>query len=188
MHYEQLPGFMAELYERNEVSAYALRFTILVGARTTEVRSASWAEIEGDYWSIPGERMKMDRDYVVPLLPHARTSLEAMRGLNRQFVFGNPRTGRPLSENTMLKLLQETMDRRPFTVHNFRKTFRTWASQVARADSLVAELCLAHDTRSEIERTYDTGDYLVQRRELLTQWEGFACSELPRPRPRRRVG
>jgi integrase len=58
--FAELPVFMADLRERDSISAHALEFTILTAARTSEAIGAKWAEIdlESAVWSIPAERMK----------------------------------------------------------------------------------------------------------------------------------
>jgi hypothetical protein len=71
MPYAQVPSFYAGLPDT--VDANALRFLILTGARASEViggdakAPASWGEIEGDTWVIPGSRMKGKREHRVPL-------------------------------------------------------------------------------------------------------------------------
>jgi integrase len=46
MAFVDLPAFMRELRRINSVSARALEFTILTGARTSEVLKATWEEID----------------------------------------------------------------------------------------------------------------------------------------------
>jgi integrase len=53
------------------ITKLGLRMVLLTLARTTEIRYATWGEFELDsdsaVWRIPGERMKMERDHMVPL-------------------------------------------------------------------------------------------------------------------------
>jgi integrase len=58
--YSELPGFMADLRQREGTAARALELTILTAARTGEVIGATWAEIdfEARLWVIPAARMK----------------------------------------------------------------------------------------------------------------------------------
>lgn len=46
-----------------------LRLLIINGMRPSEVREAHWSEfdLEGVMWTIPAERMKKGREYLVPL-------------------------------------------------------------------------------------------------------------------------
>ena len=63
------------------------------------------------------------------------------------------------------------------TVHGFRSTFRDWASESARADREVAELCLAHLVGNYVEQAYARSELLERRRELLNLWTQFVLGE-----------
>ena len=75
--YEELPLLYPKLSRSNSVSALALCFTILTAARSGEVRYARWDEINENKWTIPEERMKAQREHIVPL------STTALRILSR---------------------------------------------------------------------------------------------------------
>src|SRR5262245_12985141 len=103
-HFEALPyadigAFMVELRAQEELSARALEFLILTASRTGELLGARWEEINGDTWTIPGERTKSGRAHRVPLSDRA---VELLSGLPRigQHIFpgraGAGRGGRTL--------------------------------------------------------------------------------------------
>ena len=56
---------------------------LLTLARTTEIRYATWGEFVLDsdsaVWRIPGERMKMERDHMVPLSRQAVSVMAEVR-------------------------------------------------------------------------------------------------------------
>ena len=83
MPFAELPAFMAELRERNSISARALEFTILTAARTVEGLGAKWSEIDLDagVWTIPAERMKAGKEHEVPL---SKRALEILTDLPRE--------------------------------------------------------------------------------------------------------
>jgi integrase len=56
--YEELPAFLARLRARSATAALALEFCILTAARSGEVRTAKWEEIdfERKVWTVPAER------------------------------------------------------------------------------------------------------------------------------------
>jgi integrase len=62
--YGDLPGLMMELRAQQSVAARALEFTILAATRTGEARFARWSEVDlrAGVWTIPGARMKGDKD------------------------------------------------------------------------------------------------------------------------------
>ena len=63
------------------------------------------------------------------------------------------------------------------TVHGFRSSFRTWASERTSADHAVMELCLAHAVGSSVEQAYARSDLLAKRRILMCQWGRFVTGE-----------
>ena len=63
------------------------------------------------------------------------------------------------------------------TVHGFRSSFRTWASECTNAAHAAMELCLAHAVGSAVEQAYARSDLLAKRRRLLEQWGAFVTGE-----------
>jgi integrase len=84
-------------------------------------------------------------------------------------VFPSPNDSKkPLSENTMRKLLQTHYE--GATVHGMRAAFRTWAAEVVDARDDVAEMALAHTVGSETVRAYNRTEWFHHRRELIDAW------------------
>ena len=142
-------------------AARALMWTILTAARTEETLGATWGEIEGDTWTIPGSRMKEGKAHRVPLTTAALALLgERGEGL----LFG------AMGGQAMLLLLKS---KRPgMTVHGLRSTFRDWAtdkSGIVGAEGL-AEYALAH----RIDDAYARSDMFDRRRALMQAWADFA--------------
>ena len=173
--WKKLPKFMVELEGREGVSAFALRFLILTVGRSDEIRDARWDEISfrQKLWSIPGEKMKMEKPHRVPLSPQAIAVLHAVKGLSEDFVFPGQKPGRALSNSAfsavMIKMGYETL-----TAHGFRSTFKDWCSEEARADWEVSELALAHQVGNKTERAYARSDLLERRRPLMNEWASYA--------------
>ena len=55
-----------------------------------------------------------------------------------------------------------------FTLHDLRRTMRTHLAALG-VPSQVAERCLGHELRG-VEGTYNTQDYLCERRAALEKW------------------
>ena len=90
--------------------------------------------------------------------------------------FPSPRSARkPLSDMTLMKVLHTVGLAARTTVHGFRSSFRTWASEQTDADHAVMELCLSHTVGSAVERAYARSDLLEKRRLLMEQW-GAHCT------------
>ena len=63
--------------------------------------------------------------------------------LGSHFIFANPGTGLPLSNNTLLHVLQKRVGSSA-TVHGFRSSFKDWASETTTFPNKVAEMALSH--------------------------------------------
>lgn len=179
MKWEEVPTFMARLTEREGTSARTLEFIILTAARSGEARGARWSEIEGNVWTIPGERMKRGLPHRVPLSLPALQVLSAMRGLDCEFVFpsaSRDKSGRAREQSVMVfKSLLTRMGVNSVTTHGFRSAFRDWASDRAHAPREVAEAALSHAVGDEVERAYARSDLFERRSELMAAW-GRYCS------------
>ena len=64
--YSDVPKIMSVLRDKDFLTAYCLRFTILTAARSGEARDALWDEIDmkTKIWTIPAFRMKAERTTV----------------------------------------------------------------------------------------------------------------------------
>src|SRR5262249_31948855 len=154
---------------------------ILTAARTGEVIGAHWSEIDllDKTWTVPASRMKAHREHRVPLSPRALTILNAMQ-LTQQndandYVFSGAKVGIPLSNLAMIMLLRR-MNRGELTVHGFRATFKTWASERASFQNEIVEASLAHVTGGKVEQAYMRGDMFEKRRRLMQAWAAFCTT------------
>lgn len=181
--YQNLPEFILKLRESSAgVSVQlAMEFTILTAARTSEVLEATWNEIDTDnkVWSIPAARMKMDEPHKVPLSDRC---LEILREAKRitddgAMVFPSGKKNEALSNVTMLRALQRMEGYSELSMHGFRATFKTWAHERTKFDSLVIESALAHKV-SGIERHYLRSTFFEERQKLMADWARFATGTL----------
>lgn len=153
----------------------ALEFLVLNASRSGEVREARWSEIDlaAKVWEIPAERMKMRRPHRVPLSPRALAVLAEAKALDdgSGLVFPGTKTGRPLSDMTLSKLVKELGF--AADVHGFRTSFRTWAQERTNFPREVAEAALAHLTGDAVERAYARSDVFEKRRKMMEAWAGY---------------
>lgn len=181
MPYADVPAFMIKLQARESFSRLALEFAILTAARSGEVRHAVWDEfdLEAKLWTIPKERMKANREHVVPLCARAVKIIERcaeLRLRNGAIVFPGIRNLQPLSDMTLTKLLKEM--KQPYTAHGFRSAFRDWVSEETEHPSDVAEAALAHVVANKTEAAYRRGNLLEKRRVMMDAWAGY-CGKRP---------
>lgn len=158
----------------------ALELLVLTAARSGEIRGASWSEINmaGKVWEIPAERMKMKRGHRVPLCAAAIAILVRAKALDdgSGLVFPGSKTGRPLSDMTMLKLVKELgFD---VDVHGFRTSFRTWAQERTNFPREVAEAALAHAVGDAVEQAYARSDVFQKRRKMMDAWAAFLAEPI----------
>lgn len=176
MPYADVAAFMARLRERESFSRLALQFAILTVARSGEVRGAAWSEIdvENALWTIPKERMKAQREHVVPLSKPALRIIERcsqLRTRECRLIFPGMKGDKPLSDMTLTKLLREM--KQPYTAHGFRSAFRDWVSEETDVQGEVAEAALAHMVRDKTEAAYRRGSLLEKRRKLMNDWSAY---------------
>jgi integrase len=171
--YAEAPQFMIDLSSADGIAARMLRFLIFTACRTNEVVDARWSEIDASSstWKIPGERMKMNQDHVVPLSDPALVILEKMQHAQGELIFPNPDNG-IFSENAMLAVL-DRLGYGHVTVHGFRSTFATWAEECTDYADGVREAALAHKYKSETTAAYQRGQKLEKRRALMKDWAEF---------------
>jgi integrase len=150
-----------------------LEFLILTATRTGETINATWQEfnLQAAVWSIPPGRMKTNDTFSVPLSERALAILaEARRAARKEpmpdsFVFFGAIPKRPLS-NMALSMLMRRMSA-SVTVHGFRTSFRTWASEVGHVEFEIAESCLSHRVGNAVSRAYNRSNLLERRRPVM---------------------
>ncbi|MBY0227617.1 MAG: tyrosine-type recombinase/integrase [Hyphomicrobium sp.] len=179
--YNQLPQFLNRLRssDASNIVGLALEFLILTAARSGEVRGARWSEFDllSKLWIVPAERMKAEREHVVPLADRAMEIVRTARAMNPKsdFLFPSPRTGKILSDMALTMALRRLETN--VTAHGFRSTFRDWCSEETNVPSEVAEMALAHSIKSKTEAAYRRGNLLEKRRDLMDAWEKYALAD-----------
>lgn len=174
--FDMMPGFIEAIKNdtAHPIVKLGLQLLMLTMTRTGEVRFARWDEIDFEkrLWSIPGHRMKMRNDHLIPL---SNQAILILRELHQHtghgaYVVRSPHTiDKPLSENAFLVLIKRINYKNHTTTHGLRATASTVLNEAGfRAD--VIEKQLAHEERNQIRKAYNRADYLEERREMLQWW------------------
>jgi integrase len=169
-----LDGHNGHIYCRT-----ALRLTPLVFVRPGELRTAEWAEVDLDKaeWRIPGSKMKMENDHIVPLSTQALAILQELQPItgHGQYVFPSIRTGeRPMSENTINAALRALgYDNTMQTAHGFRATARTILDEVLGERVDLIEHQLAHAVKDANGRAYNRTAHLPARKAMMQRWSDY---------------
>ena len=171
MPYAEAPAFYRLLCTKSQMSCLALRFLMLSVLRTSELRFARHADIDGDILIIPAANTKTGAEHRVPLTKEMHTVIVAAKSSpDQELLFPSP-TGKAMSDATMARFMErEGLAYRP---HGFRATFRTWAEEQTDAEYEVKETALGHKVGSNVERAYQRSDLLQKRRVLLMRWEAY---------------
>ena len=164
---------------RSKLTASALKLAPLVFVRPGELRTAEWAEIDLDAaeWRIPGGKMKMKNDHIVPLSQQAVEILRSVQPItgHGRYVFPSLRTGeRPMSENTANAALRGMgYSKEMHTAHGFRATARTIMDEVLGERVDLIEHQLAHAVKDANGRAYNRTAHLPARREMMQRWADY---------------
>jgi integrase len=197
--WQDLPAFWAALATVQGMGATALRFGILTGARTGEVRGMRWREVdpEAALWVVPPDRMKARRLHRVPLSGPALEVLRAVRPARPRpddFVFPSANGG-AISDMTISAVTRRMNEPaegadpdapprwrdhegRAIVPHGFRSTLRDWAGETRTEGREVVERALAHVIKDKAEAAYARSDLLEKRRVLMDAWADW-CSRKP---------
>lgn len=174
-----LPEFFQRLagYDGSEMTTVALEFVMHTFVRTKEARFARWSEMEiratNPTWRIPGERMKMDREHLVPLTPRSIELLDLAKSLGGGSDLVFPGERGVMSENTMLYALYRLGYRGQATVHGMRGLASTVLNETGLFQPDWVEKQLAHDEKDAVRAAYNSAEYLTQRREMMAWYSDF---------------
>jgi integrase len=161
------------------VTHAALKLAPLVFVRPGELRGAEWPEfdLDGAMWRIPGARMKMKVDHLVPLSAQAVAVLRELFTLtgHGRYVFPSMRgASRHMSENTVnIALRSLGYDGDTMTGHGFRAMASSRLNELGwNADAI--ERQLAHAESNEIRAAYNHGaKYLDERKRMMQSWADY---------------
>lgn len=166
-------------YTGHPSTVAALKLSPLVFVRPGELRTAEWAEIDlaAAEWRIPGKKMKMKVDHIVPL---SRQAVEILRSVHPisghgRYVFPSLRTGeRPMSDNTVNAALRGLgYSKDVHTAHGFRAMARTILDEVLGERVDFIEHQLAHTVKDPNGRAYNRTAHLPARREMMQRWADY---------------
>lgn len=158
---------------------------LLCMTRRNESADMSSAEIDGDLWTIPGERYKNKLDHVIPLTPAAKALIgDKPQGFKRNawFIFSTTGGAKPFSGFSKAKKVlnaeiakirkadgREKMAR--WTLHDLRRTARSLMSR-AKVPADHAERALGH-VIGGVRETYDRYEYLDEKRDAFERLAGL---------------
>ena len=162
----------------------ALQILPYIFVRSFNIRHCEWCEIdfENNIWTIPKEKMKVKKEFVLPLPHQVIKHLEELREFSGdgKYVFPSLRgKDNPMSDNTMISALRRMgYTKEELVPHSFRSIFSTIAYENMNISkekgghtlqSEVIESLLAHEEQNKVKSAYNRAEYLNAKRELI-QW------------------
>lgn len=186
---EEVAALWHALDHEHPTIAAALRFALLSVSRIGPVRAMRWDQIHGRTWRIPAEGFKGKRAFWVPLSPELDRILATRREVvgRSPWVFPAVRGGRShlvKTDPAMRRVSKRAEFDPPATAHDFRETFRTWATRPRQSDDPdipeglgiapeVADAVLGHSEHTlALERYHGRPEEhrLAAKREALRRW------------------
>lgn len=185
---EELPVFLTALSSYEEkgrlLTRLAIELLVLTFVRPGELSGARWDELdlENKLWRIPGGRMKMGTDHLVPLSHQSLAVIERLKPISGQYelLFPSERSRQNcMSDNTMRRAIfklgydgtQEGKSK--VTPHGFRATASSILNETGFNPDAI-ERQLAHMERNGVRAAYTHhARYLDERHKMMQWWADY---------------
>jgi integrase len=154
----------------------AIKAILVCGCRCSEVLGMDWAEVDGDWWTIPAERMKNGTEHRVYITPLLRSLFgpPGKRGLG----FASPRSGNVMHHNSASQGLSRAIHKyneqadieplEPFTPRDLRRTCATHLANLGISEHVIGKV-LSHTDQS-VTGIYNRHAYDKEKRRALVIW------------------
>lgn len=188
---KRLPEFLQRIdnYKGRPLTKLAVKLTLLVFIRSSELRFARWDEIDFDnaMWTIPAEReaiegvkhshrgSKMRTPHLVPL---SRQAIEILKQVyqfsgNHELIFiGDHNPRKPMSENTVNNALRVMGYDTKTEVcgHGFRTMACSSLIESGLWSKDAVERQMSHQERNSVRAAYIHKAEHIEERRLMVQW------------------
>lgn len=188
---KRLPEFLQRIddYKGRPLTKLAVKLTLLVFIRSSELRFARWEEIdfENAMWTIPAEReviegvknshrgSKMRTPHLVPL---SRQAIEILKQIyqfsgNHELIFiGDHNPRKPMSENTVNNALRVMGYDTKTEVcgHGFRTMACSSLIESGLWSKDAVERQMSHQERNSVRAAYIHKAEHIEERRLMVQW------------------
>lgn len=167
--------------EAYPVVGAALMLSAYLFPRNTELRGMRWDEIDWDSlrWEVPGQRMKMNRDHIVPLPSQAIDLLRFLQkyDFGSELVLPSPRDPKrmvsDMTFNAALRRMGFKSDRHVH--HGFRTTASTNLNEMGWNYDWI-ERQLAHVPANKVRSSYNKAQYLDGRTAMMQAYADWLDS------------
>jgi integrase len=181
---EQLPQFLQCLEQYSSkgrlLTQLAIQLLVLTFVRPGELRGGRWEEFDLEHalWRIPGDRMKMGTEHLVPLSKQAMAVLERIREISGHIdlLFPSERNNFAcMSDNTMRTAIFKmgydgnTPGKSKVTPHGFRATASSILNETGFNPDAI-ERQLSHMERNGVRAAYTHHARYMEERTQMMQW------------------
>ncbi len=172
---DELPDFLTKLTNSNIklVTRYLIFWQLHTMVRSSEAAGAKWEEVDfiNGIWVIPSERMKMNRQHVVPLTKQSLDILTAIKPISgdSEYIFPADQISRPINKEAANKALRKLGYKDKLVAHGLRSLASTTLNEQG-FDPDVIETALAHMDKNEVRRAYNRAEYIARRRVMMEWW------------------
>jgi len=164
-----------------------IKLLLLTAQRRDEVGGMRWAEVDGDTWTIPGNRTKNHREHAMPLCDSALELIAASQRRNdRDFVFGEgPRhkgdqhrgfsgwsKAKAALDERILEARGSAATSLDWRLHDLRRTAATVMADRLGVLPHIVEAILNHVSghRAGVAGVYNRARYAAEMRNALERW------------------
>lgn len=178
-----------EIFKGRKLTKLAVKLTLLIFIRSSELRFARWSEIDFDnaMWTIPAEReplpgvkhshrgSKMRTPHLVPLSCQALavlTEIKEISGDHELVFIGDHDFRKPMSENTVNKALRSMGYDTTVEVcgHGFRAMACSALIESGLWSKDAVERQMSHQERNSVRAAYIHKAEHLDERKLMLQW------------------
>lgn len=188
---KRLPEFLQRIddYKGRPLTKLAVKLTLLVFIRSSELRFARWDEIdfENAMWTIPAEREAIEgvkhshrgsKMRIPHLVPLSRQAIEILKQIyqfsgNHELIFiGDHNPRKPMSENTVNNALRVMGYDTKTEVcgHGFRTMACSSLIESGLWSKDAVERQMSHQERNSVRAAYIHKAEHIEERRLMVQW------------------
>ena len=173
---EQLPYLLKVMASAriSVITRYMFELQLHTAVRPVEAATARWEEfnLEEKLWIIPANKMKKNREHIIPLSPQVIDLLELLRPISGDKVYLFPGVKHPSSHanrETVNTAMKRNGLKGQIVSHGLRALFSTTCNE-QDFESEIIETSLAHLDKNVTRRSYNRSEYLERRRKLMCWW------------------
>ncbi|WP_447866127.1 tyrosine-type recombinase/integrase [Rahnella bonaserana] len=195
LDFEHIPELLdrVENFKGRKLTKLAVKLSLLVFIRSSELRFARWSEIDFDnaMWTIPAEReplkgvkhshrgSKMRTPHLVPLSNQSLIVLEEIKTISGGYdliFIGDHNPGKPMSENTVNTALRGMGYDTKTDVcgHGFRAMACSALVECGLWSKDAVERQMSHQERNSVRAAYiHKAEHLGERRLMIQWWADY---------------